>query len=112
VAAARGGEAALTARQASGPPGQLSDRQKHQVRTGLCGQDPRPYGFDFGRWTRRIVAELLRQRMGITLGRTAVGRRRAALALTPQKPLRRADERDPGAPGRPARSGSGRTTRA
>src|SRR3990170_4275804 len=67
-AAARGGEAALTARKASGPPCKLSPKRKRQVRTWICGKDPRQYGFDFGLWTRRIVAALIHQRMGIALG--------------------------------------------
>ena len=94
-AAARGGEAALTARKASGPPCKLSPKRKRQVRTWICGKDPRQYGFDFGLWTRRIVAALIHQRMGIALGLTAVGRLLAELQITPQKPLRRAYERDP-----------------
>ena len=94
-AEARGGEAALAARKASGPPCKLSEKQKQQVRTWICGKDPRQYGFDFGLWTRRIVAALIRQRMGISLGLTAVGRLLAALDITPQKPLRRAYARDP-----------------
>lgn len=57
--------------------------------------DPRQYGFDFGLWTRRIVQSLIQQRMRIELGLTAVGRMLARLDITPQKPLRRAYERDP-----------------
>lgn len=95
LAERRGGAAALAARKASGPPGKLNPKQKQQVRTWICGKDPRQYGFDFGLWTRRIVAELIRQRMGVALGLTAVGRLLAALQITPQKPLRRAYERDP-----------------
>jgi transposase len=93
----RGGEAALASHKAGGPPCKLNEKQKQQVRTWICGKDPRQYGFDFGLWTRRIVAELIRQRMGIELGVTAVGRLLAALHITPQKPLRRAYERDPAA---------------
>jgi transposase len=92
-----GGEAALDARQAGGPPCKLRDRQKQQVRKWICGKDPRQYGFDFGLWTRTIVAELIRRKMRITLGVTSVGRLLAELDITPQKPLRRAYERDPAA---------------
>jgi transposase len=91
----RGGEAALAARKASGPPCKLSQKQKQQVRTWICGKDPRQYGFDFGLWTRKIVAALLAQRMNVHLGLTSVGRLLAELQITPQKPLRRAYERDP-----------------
>jgi hypothetical protein len=61
----------------------------------MNGKDPRQYGFDFGLWTRRIIAELVKQTFDITMGLTAVGRLLAELDITPQKPLRRAYERDP-----------------
>ncbi len=93
----RGGEAALASRKASGPPGKLRDRQKQQVRRWICGKDPRQYGFDFGLWTRKIVATLIQQKIGIALSVTSVGRLLAELEITPQKPLRRAYERDPAA---------------
>ena len=96
-AEAKGGQAALAARKHPGRPCKLTDKQKRQVRQWICGKDPRQYGFDFGLWTRRIVADLVEQRMGKTLGLTAVGRLLAELEITPQKPLRRAYERDPGA---------------
>src|SRR5882762_3564668 len=44
---------------------------------------------------RRIVQALIEDKMGIDLGLTAVGRLLASLDITPQKPLRRAYERDP-----------------
>lgn len=91
------GEAGVAARKASGPPCKLTPRQKQQVRRWICGKDPRQYGFDFGLWTRKIVAALIRQQMDISLGVTAVGRMLAELGITPQKPLRRAYERDPAA---------------
>jgi transposase len=93
----RGGEAALDSRKAPGPPCKLRDRQKQQVRKWICGKDPRQYGFDFGLWTRKIVATLIQQKMKITLGITSIGRLLAELEITPQKPLRRAYERDPAA---------------
>jgi transposase len=72
-------------------------RQKLQVRGWINGKDPRQYGFDFGLWTRQIVAALIEQKFGVRLGVTAVGRLLAELDITPQKPLRRAYERDPAA---------------
>jgi transposase len=91
----RGGEAALQSRKAPGPACKLSDARKRRVRTWICGKDPRQYGFDFGLWTRRIVADLMEQKLDTKLGVTAVGRLLAELQITPQKPLRRAYERDP-----------------
>ena len=65
------------------------------MRRWIVGKDPRQYGFDFGLWTRQIVAALIWQRLAIRLKLTAVGRLLASLEITPQKPLRRAYERDP-----------------
>src|SRR3990172_9014209 len=93
----RGGEPVLRSRKASGPRPKLSPRQKQRVLRWIKGKDPRQYGFDFGLWTRRIVSALVRERFGIELGVTAVGRMLAELEITPQKPLRRAYERDPAA---------------
>lgn len=94
-AAKRGGKKALQARKHPGRPPALSPRQKLQVRRWINGKDPRQYGFDFGLWTRQIVAALIEQKFGVRLGVTAVSRLLAELDITPQKPLRRAYERDP-----------------
>lgn len=96
-AARRGGEAALKAHKHPGRTPTLTVRQKLQVRGWINGKDPRQYGFDFGLWTRQIVAALIEQKFGVRIGVTAVGRLLAELDITPQKPLRRAYERDPAA---------------
>jgi transposase len=93
----RGGARALKARKHPGRKPALAPRQKLQVRHWINGKDPRQYGFDFGLWTRQIVAALIAQKFGVRLGVTAVGRLLAELDITPQKPLRRAYERDPAA---------------
>jgi transposase len=93
----RGGEEALKARKHPGRKPTLSPKQKLQVRRWISGKDPRQYGFDFGLWTRQVVAELIEQKFGLRLGVTAVGRLLAELDITPQRSLRRAYERDPAA---------------
>ena len=91
----RGGEKALRASKHPGPKTKLTPEQKLKVRRWINGKDPRQYGFDFGLWTRQIVGALIAQRFGVKMGVTAVGRLLAELDITPQKPLRRAYERDP-----------------
>lgn len=91
----RGGEEALKARKHPGRTPKLTPRQKQRIRRFICGRDPRQYGFDFGLWTRRVIGELAYQKFGVRLGVTAVGRLLSELNITPQKPLRRAYERDP-----------------
>jgi transposase len=86
---------ALVERIAQGPEPKLTEKQRQQVKRWILGKDPRQYGFDFGLWSRRIVQALIQEKLGIELGLTAVGRLLAGLEITPQKPLRRAYERDP-----------------
>ncbi|MGK2962833.1 MAG: IS630 family transposase [Gemmatimonadaceae bacterium] len=86
---------ALAEKIAQGPQPKLSDKQRQQVRRWILGKDPRQHGFDFGLWTRRIVQTLILERMGVELCLTSVGKLLASLEITPQKPLRRAYERDP-----------------
>ena len=89
------GWAGLSEKIAQGPEPKLAEKQRQQVKRWILGKDPRQYGFDFGLWSRRIVQALIEEKMGIVLGLTAVGRLLASLDITPQKPLRRAYERDP-----------------
>jgi len=89
------GMEALVEKIALGPEPKLSEKQRQQVKRWILGKDPRQYGFDFGLWSRRIVQALIEEKLGIELGLTAVGRLLASLEITPQKPLRRAYERDP-----------------
>ena len=92
---AKKGDAALAARKMPGRKPALTGKQCQRVKRWIVGKDPRQYGFEFGLWTRRIVSELIADKFGVTLKLTAVGRLLARLEITPQKPLRRAYERDP-----------------
>jgi transposase len=85
----------LVERIARGPEPKLTEKQRQQVKRWILGKDPRQYGFDFGLWSRKIVQVLIQERMKVELALTAVGRLLASLDITPQKPLRRAYERDP-----------------
>lgn len=89
------GMESLRSRPATGRPPTLTPAQEQQVFRWVNGRDPRQYGLDFGLWTRTIVAELIRTKLGHDLGLTAVGKLLAKLGLTPQKPLQRAYQRDP-----------------
>lgn len=86
---------ALVESISQGPEPKLTDPQKQRVKRWILGKDPRQYGLDFGLWNRRIVQQLIQEKMGVSLCLTSVGKLLASLDITPQKPLRRADERDP-----------------
>lgn len=90
----QGGEAQLQSHKASGPSPKLTDKQCRQVSRWIIGRDPRQYGFDFGLWTRQIVATMIEERFGVTYTLPGIGNLLARLDITPQKPLRRAYERD------------------
>jgi len=87
----------LLSSKGTGRPPKLTGKQMRQVFRWINGKDPRQYGFDFGLWTRQIVAALIAERFGIELSLASVGKLLANLNLTPQKPLQRAYERDPAA---------------
>ena len=96
AAAGRGrGLRALRSTRGTGRPRSLTPAQERQVFRWINGHDPRQYKLEFGLWTRRIVALLIKRKFGIGLGVTAVGALLAKLGLTPQKPLQRAYQRDP-----------------
>lgn len=80
-----GGKSALKASKHAGSGFKLSDAQRRKVRSWICGKVPRQHGFDFGLWTRSIIAELIRRRFGISLGLTAVGCLLARSEITPQQ---------------------------
>jgi len=91
------GMEALVESIAQGAECKLDEKQQQKVKRWIVGKDPRQYGLDYGLWSRRIVRELIQEKFGVELGLTAVGRLLARLEITPQKPLRRAYERDPAA---------------
>jgi transposase len=88
---------ALRSRKGTGRPRTLTAKQEQQLFRWINGKDPRQHGFDFGLWTRLVVRKLIADKFGASLGVTAVGKLLAKLGLTPQKPLKRAYERDPAA---------------
>lgn len=90
---------ALAMKVAKGPRPKLNTKQCQQLSRWIVGKDPRQYGMDFGLWTRRIVADMIGERFGVTMTLVGIGKLLARLKITPQKPLRRAYERDPGAVG-------------
>ena len=86
---------ALRSREGTGRPAKLTKSQQRRVFRWINGKDPRQYGFDFGLWTRKVVAELISDKFAIELSLASVGKLLADVGLTPQKPLMRAYERDP-----------------
>jgi len=90
-----GGWDALKAKKIPGRPHSLSEQQKSQVFHWINGRDPRQYKFVSSLWTRKIIAKLIHRKFKIKMSVTTVGRLLAEIGMTPQKPIRRAYQRDP-----------------
>ncbi len=90
-----GGIDALRAKSISGRPSKMTGRQLEWVYKTVTGKNPLQLRFEFALWTRWMVRELIREKFGVRLSEVSVGRMLRKLGLSPQRPLRRAYERDP-----------------
>jgi transposase len=92
-----GGMAALAARTKGRPAGKgrLAGWQAAQIVRAITDRTPDQLKLPFMLWTRRAVADLIEARFGLRLSVWTVGRLLARWGMTPQKPARRAWERDP-----------------
>jgi transposase len=89
----RGGARALRVRASPGRPLKLSPTQRKRLE-GLLLQGPLAHGYRTNLWTTARIAELIRGEFGVRYHRDHVGRLMHRLQWSPQKPERRALERD------------------
>jgi transposase len=97
VALARtGGRDALTLQRRGRRPGggALTPAQAARMRRLVVDKMPDQVALPFYLWTREAVAQLIAQRTGVRLALTTVGQYLRRWGLTPQKPVRRAYERN------------------
>jgi len=87
------GEKGLRARPASGRPPKLLAKDKRQLEALLL-KGPLAAGFGTDLWTCPRVAELIEQRFAVQYHVDHIGRLLHDLGWSPQKPTRRAIERD------------------
>lgn len=89
----RRGRAGLAARPVAGRPPKLTARQRSTlVRWILLGAVA--FGYPTALWTCRRIAHVVRERFGVGYHPDHIGRLLRACGLTPQRPQRRAKERD------------------
>lgn len=91
------GEAALAGGRRGRRPGEqkaLNRRQEAAVRRLIVGRCPDQLKLPFALWTREAVGWLIKRKAGLCLSLTAIGTYLSAWGLTPQKPIRRATERN------------------
>jgi transposase len=85
----------LKSKKAGGPKRRLGVRKLRQLRKWILSRDPRRFGFNEALWSLRIIAELVLMKFGVKLTLPGILKLLKHLGITPQKPLRRAYERDP-----------------
>lgn len=88
-----GGIDALRAVPERGRPAQLEQRQLEQVGTALL-QSPTVHGFGTELWTIKRVGALIERMHGVRFSQAHVWRILGTLGFSPQKPDKRAIERD------------------
>lgn len=89
------GEKALLAKKRPKQPGKLLPWQCAQIVRAISDQCPEQLKLPgFWLWTRDAVRLLIENRFGITLSVSSVGRYLRRWGLTPQKPAKRAYQRD------------------
>lgn len=89
----KGGRQALRAKPAPGRPAKLSTQQKRQLEKALL-QGAQAAGFPSDLWTCRRIGEFITRRFGIRYHVDHIGRLLHSLGWSPQKPTRRAIERN------------------
>lgn len=89
-----GGWHALRTADRSGRPKKLSGSQIRWIYKTIRDKDPRQLKFAFALWTRQMIVEAIKQKFGIKLSKTSVGRLLHQLGFSCQKPLYRAYQRD------------------
>jgi len=87
------GVEALAPRPAPGRPSKLSP-QKREKLTGMLLKGAMAFGYPTDLWTSPRVADLIRRRLRVTYHAHHISRLLRSLGFSPQKPERRARERD------------------
>lgn len=91
-----GGRKQLEAKRRGRPKGgSLLPWQAAQIAKTVMDRPPEQLRLPFYLWTREAVSQLIEQRFGIRLSVWTVGRYLSRWGFTPQKPVRRAFERNP-----------------
>lgn len=87
------GRAGLRARPASGRPPKLTTAQRRQLASWVVA-GPEAAGYSTNLWTCRRIVDLIRRHFRVAYHPDHVGRLLRACGFTPQRPQRRAKERD------------------
>lgn len=90
----REGDDGLAATKATGRPPTLSEAQIKILRRIIVGKNPQQLNFGPALWTLPLIGQLVEVRFGAILHATSIARILHRVGVTPQKPARRAFQRD------------------
>ena len=90
----KGGENALQSRKSTGRPPELTRPELSRLRRTIVGKNPAQLNFGVLLWTLPIIQQVVEQLFGKALHTTTIARYLNKLGLTPQRPLRRAIQRN------------------
>jgi transposase len=90
-----GGWGALKAKALLGRPMKIKAHQMKWLYQAVTQHNPLQYRFEFALWTRDMIQVLLRERFGLGLSLSSVGRLLRQLGVSCQRPLFHAFEQDP-----------------
>lgn len=91
---AKHGEAGLVGTKATGRPPKLSEEQRAELKADIITKTPEDFGLGVQLWTLPIIRTVIQEKFQVSLHFTTVSRMLDRLGITPQKPMRRAVERD------------------
>jgi len=90
-----GGWASLDARKRGGRKPKLDGKAMAWLYKAITGKTPDQYKFPFVLWTSKLVARLIKERLGIRLSKASVCRLMNQLGLSAQRPMWRAYQQNP-----------------
>jgi len=90
----QGGLNSLKRRKSPGRPPIVKGRHVKWIYK-MVTKDPQQLKFPFALWTRKRVQQAIKEKYGISLSITSVGRLLSQLGLSPQRPIRKAYEQNP-----------------
>jgi len=93
---AESGQNGLLAKDGAGRPPKVSPEQMRWIAKTVREHTPNQLRFEFGLWTLRLIGELIKRELGLSVSKPTLGKIMAQLGFTPQRPLHRAYEQDAG----------------
>ena len=88
------GDEGLASTKATGREPKLTARQSEQLKRIVIGKNPQQLSLGPALWTIGLVGEVILKKFEVILHKATVGRMLHRMGLTPQKPVRRAFQRD------------------